>query len=103
MLEAALLADETALRIAIGEPSIECQPDPESLVSRDEQSDKNPKGRLQRLILRTPVGAHSPDFTALYAEIARLARLSILEERCPTGFGQFAEQVREVAAVLNAR
>ena len=103
MLEAILLADETALRTALGDPSIECQPDPEGLISRDEQSDKNPKGRLRRLIAQSPAGKRSSDFTAHYAEIARHARLNILEERCSAGFGPFAEQIREVAAALKSR
>ena len=100
MLEATLLADETALRTALNDPSIECQPDPEKLVSRVEQSDGNPKGRLQRLIAASPVGLHGQDFTAIYAEIARHARLAVLEERCPNGFGEFALQVREIAAAF---
>jgi hypothetical protein len=103
MLEALLLADETALRTALDDPSIECQPDPESLVSRDERSDKNPKRLLQRLIAKTPAGKRSLDFTAHYAEIARHTRLNILEERCPAGFGRFAAQIREVAADLKSR
>lgn len=99
-LEATLLADETALRAALGDSSIVCQPDPESLVSRDEQSDNNPKGRLQRLIARSPAGQRGQDFTAVYAEIGKHARLDVLEERCPTGFAAFAAQVREVARSL---
>ncbi|HUY91724.1 MAG TPA: hypothetical protein VMV10_23480 [Pirellulales bacterium] len=98
-LEATLLADEIALRAALGDPSIVCQPDPESLVSRDEKSDKNPKGRLQRLIAGSPAGRQE-DFTSVYASIARHSRLAVLEERCPTGFGEFARQVREVARSL---
>ena len=101
-LEATLLADETALRAALDDPSIECQPDPEKLVSRVEQSDANPKGRLQRLIAASPVGLHGQDFTAIYAEIARHARLAVLEERCPNGFGGFALQVREIAAAFKS-
>ena len=98
MLEATLLADETALRAALDDPLIECQPDPEKLVSRVEQHDGNPKGRLQRLISRSPAALHDRDFTAIYAEIARHARLAVLEARCPTGFGEFARQVRDMAA-----
>lgn len=99
-LEATLLADETALRVALNDPSIICQPDPESLTSRDEASDKNPKGRLRRLIVRTPAGQESNDFSMHYAKIARNADLRILEARCGSGFGLFATEVRSLAKML---
>lgn len=99
-LEATLLADEVALRTALEDPSIDCQLDPESLISRDEASDRNPKGRLQRLIAASPAGQESSGFTAHYAAIARHADMSILERRCPTGFRSFATSVRELALQL---
>lgn len=74
--------------------------DPESLTSRDEASDRNPKGRLQRLIAASPAGQESSGFTAHYAAIARHADMSILERRCPTGFRSFATSVRELALQL---
>lgn len=99
-IEATLLADEVALRRALGDASIECQPDPESLVSRDERSDRNPKGRLRRLIAASPGG--STDYSIHYAEIATLADLAVLERRCQSGFRGFAASVREFARRLAA-
>ncbi|HQU43758.1 MAG: hypothetical protein B7Z73_12430 [Planctomycetia bacterium 21-64-5] len=99
-IEATLLADEDALRHALGDDSIDCQPDPESLLSRDEASDRNSKGRLRRLILDSPAGANSNDFSMHYAEIARRGDLTLLERRCPSGFGVFARSVREFAQRL---
>lgn len=99
-LEATLLADEVALRTALEDPSIGCQLDPETLISRDEASNRNPKGRLQRLIAASPAGQQSGGFTAHYAAIARHADLSVLERRCPAGFRSFAASVRELALRL---
>lgn len=96
-IEATLLADEVALRLALGDPSIECQTDPESLVSRDEASDRNPKARLRRLIVDSPAGVSSTDFSMHYAHIARLADLTTVERRCPSGFHGVAASVREFA------
>jgi hypothetical protein len=101
MLEATLLADEVALRTALRDPSIECQPDPESLTSRDETSDRNPKGRLQRLITASPADSLSSGFSEHYAAIARQCDLAVLERRCPSGFRGFAASVRELAFQLS--
>ncbi len=97
MIEAWLLADEEALRTALNDPSIQRQPDPETLASRNENSDQNPKGRLQRLMERS-LGHELPqaDFPGSYAEIAKNASLSTLEQRCSEGFQPFAGQVREL-------
>jgi len=97
MIEAWLLADEEALRTALNDPSIQRQPDPETLASRNENSEQNPKGRLQRLMERS-LGGEIPqaDFPACYAEIARNTSLSVLEQRCSEGFQPFAGQVREL-------
>lgn len=99
-LEATLLADEVALRHALGSTSIDCQPDPESLTSRDETSNRNPKGRLRRLITESPNGSN--DYSMHYAEIARIADLAVLESRCPSGFREFAASVRQFAVHLSA-
>jgi hypothetical protein len=97
MIEAWLLADEEAIRTALNDPSIQRQPDPETLASRKENSDQNPKGRLQRLMERS-LGREVPqaDFPGCYAEIAKNANLAILEQRCSEGFQPFAGQVREL-------
>ncbi len=95
MIEAWLLADEQALRTALGDRSIQRQPDPEKLASRDEKSDQNPKARLQRLMEQC-LRAEVPhiDFPRRYADIAQSAEIAILEARCSEGFHPFADQVR---------
>ena len=91
-----------APQLNAGAQFLDCQPDPESLVSRDEASDRNPKGRLRRLILDSPAGAGSRDFSMHYANIARQADLSTVERRCPSGFHGFAASVRGFAHRLIA-
>jgi hypothetical protein len=82
---------------ALNDRQIQRQPDLESLGSREEQSDQNPKGRLQRL-MEQAVGCEIPraDFPGYYAQIARNAILAVLEQRCPEGFQPFANQVRDL-------
>ncbi len=94
MIEAWLLADEKALRRALGDPTLERQPDPENLTAHDRDADDHSKGRLERLMIRALCREipHS-DFPAHYADIARELAISVLEERCPAGFRPFAEQV----------
>jgi hypothetical protein len=94
-IEAWLLADEKALRTALADPSIQRQPDPESFASRDDTSDQNPKGRLERLIIRAKGhGVLRGEFPDYYGTIAAEIDMSILENRCSEGFGAFAQQVR---------
>jgi hypothetical protein len=96
-LEAWLLADEKALRIALEDESIQRQPDPEKLSARDEKNDRNPKGRLERLMVAALEGEiPQSDFPEHYAAIAREIDLAVLDQRCPEGFGPFAQQVREL-------
>ncbi len=99
MIEAWLLADEVALRTALEEPTIQRQPDPEGLDSRDEASENNPKGRLERL-MKQAIGREIPrsEFPDRYAEIAQAVNIQLLEMRCPTGFKPFATQMRELVA-----
>lgn len=92
-IEAWLLADEQALRAALNNDEIVRQPDPESLTSRNEHSDNNPKGRLERLIANSAVDS---DFTTVYARIASAVNMQVVEIRCPQGFAPFAGQVREL-------
>jgi hypothetical protein len=96
-IEAWLLADEKALRSALGDDSIQRQPDPEGLSSRDEQSDQNPKRRLARLMEQALGSAVSrsevPDY---FSRIAQDSDIQQLETRCPEGFCPFAAQVREL-------
>jgi hypothetical protein len=87
MIEAWLLADEKALRDALSDATMQRQPDPESL--------KDPKGKLREIL----TGAVSReiqtgDFPDHYAAIAKAVAVAVLEQRCPEGFGPFAEQVR---------
>ena len=99
MIEAWLLADEIALRTALEEPTIQRQPDPEGLDSRDEQSDNNPKGRLERL-MKKAIGREIPrsEFPDRYADIAQAVDIQVLENRCSKGFQPFAMQIRELVA-----
>jgi Domain of unknown function (DUF4276) len=96
-IEAWLLADENALRSALGAPAIQRQPDPETLAGHDNDSEQHPKGRLQRLIAQTQSHGIPCDFTAHYANIARNLATQVLEKRCSEGFRPFAFQVRELA------
>lgn len=100
-IEAWLLADEKALRTALNDPTIQRQPDPESLDSRDESSEKNPKGRLERIMSKA-LGheIRRKEFPDLYASIAEAAELETLRVRCPEGFQPFALQVHELAGGL---
>ena len=96
-LEAWLLADEKALRLVLDDETIQRQPDPESLTSRDEHSDNNPKRRLSG-IMEQAAGESVPsaEVPERYAAIAALTDLTVLEERCPQGFAPFAGQVRDL-------
>ncbi len=95
LIEAWLLADEVGLRHGLGDDAIQRQPDPESLTSRDEKSEQNPKGRLQRIIEKALGDCpESIDFPAHYAAIAGAAKFETIEERCPAGFAPFSRQVR---------
>jgi Domain of unknown function (DUF4276) len=96
MIEAWLLADEKALRIALADTSIQRQPDPETLTTNDEKSDQHPKTRLRRFIEDSPSRENSDDSPDLYAAVARAIDVDVLEHRCPRGFGPFAKQVREL-------
>lgn len=96
MIEAWLLADEQALTQVLG-TTVPRQSDPESLSSRDEQSEQNPRGRLLHLIENTRGKLTTTgDFAALCAEIANAASIAVIETRCKEGFEPFARQVREM-------
>jgi hypothetical protein len=101
MIEAWLLADEKALRTALEDPSIQRQPDPEDLDSRDKESEKYPKRKLARLMEQS-LGREiaRSEFPDLYGKIAEAATIHFLQERCPDGFRPFAEQVRELASAV---
>ena len=93
-IEAWLLADERALRTATGDNSIQRQPAPESLASRDKRSMNNAKYRLQQFISKArPADA---TLSKVYADIALAADLGTLAERCPKGFAPFADDVRRL-------
>lgn len=96
-IEAWLLADEKALRIALDDNSIKRQPAPEKLASRDDKSLKNPKGLLAHVMKGSMQREVSADeFPELCARIAEEIDLAQLEKRCPKGFQPFAEQVRQM-------
>lgn len=95
-IEAWLLADEKALRKATGDNSIQRQPAPESLASRDKQSENNAKYRLQQLIAKArPADAN---LSKVYADIALAADLGTVAKRCPKGFAPFADDVRRLSS-----
>jgi hypothetical protein len=98
MIEAWLMADERALQQALGSHSVGRQPDPETLASREEQSDLNPKGRLRRIMEQSLGGpVYYEDYPLHCAAIASTLAIGVLEERCPEGFRPFATQVRGLA------
>src|SRR5207302_839585 len=47
------------------------------------------------IALRAAAGLGA-NLSEMYADIAREAELHVIEERCPTGFGPFAERVRRL-------
>lgn len=82
--DAWMLADEKALTEVLGN-AIERQPDPETL--------NDPKQSCREL--RNDCGK---DFsqTEMYSRLAKTANLSVIETRCPKGFGEFAARVRQL-------
>jgi len=86
MFDAWMLADERALTEVLG-VEVSKQPDPETIA--------DPKNECEDL-LRWSERAMTP--TQMYADVARMADLGILEARCPRGFRPFAERVRSLCS-----
>ncbi|MCH8252993.1 MAG: DUF4276 family protein [Planctomycetes bacterium] len=84
MFDAWILADETALSEAL-ERKIERQPNPEKL--------KNPKEDCKRLLEGSEVSMSPAE---LYRSVCRIAKIHVLRERCPRGFGPFAERLQSL-------
>jgi hypothetical protein len=84
--DAWMLADERALTSVLGCP-VHRQPAPEDLA--------NPKQACRDLL-----AASNESFsqTEMYARIAALVDLSLLEERCAKGFAPFADRVRQFSS-----
>lgn len=87
-LEAWLLADETAFKKAFQADTPSTTKDPESI--------KEPKKELQG---RLDAVGHS-QYSEAYVALARHSRLEVLEQRCPEGFGRFADEVRELVGAV---
>lgn len=101
-IEAWLLADEIALRSALNDESIQLPPSPENLTSRDDKSEKSPKGLL-RSLMETALNRQvsRDEYLELCSAIAMQIDLSRLEKRCPNGFQPFAAQVRTLLHPTN--
>ena len=84
MFDAWILADETALSEALNRP-IKRQADPEEI--------KNPKENCKRLLEGSDVAISQSD---LYRSVCRIARIEVLQERCPRGFRPFAERLQSL-------
>jgi hypothetical protein len=80
--DAWMLADETAVSRVVG-----------STVQRVQRPERirNPKARASELLAACP---ERKTLAEMYASIAVAADIQALEERCPKGFGLFAERVR---------
>ncbi|MEM7807468.1 MAG: hypothetical protein AAF561_05105 [Planctomycetota bacterium] len=78
------LADETALSRVL-EHTVSRQPDPEK--------QREPKQTCTELLDQSSVTLSRSEF---YAAVAEATRLDRLEQRCPEGFGVFAERVRKL-------
>ena len=83
--DAWMLADESALSAVLGH-HVDRQPDPETM--------RDAKGTCNRL---RDQSESTVGLTHLYSEIANKVDLSTLAERCPRGFGPFAERLRQMA------
>lgn len=79
--DAWFLADQTALSKVLS-TNVDTQPDPERIA--------DPKGVCQ--LLNESAGG-SKRLRDLYSEVAAVADLQILRDRCPVGFAVFAERV----------
>ncbi len=82
--DAWMLADEQAFSKVLGR-AIQRQPDPETISDAKSVCDGFLKsaGSLMRL-------------DKMYADIAEQAKIAVVEERCPRGFGVFAGRIREM-------
>lgn len=82
--DAWMLADETALSKVLGR-QVSTQPAPEK--------DNDPKRRCRQLL----DDSGSPmSQVSMYAGVAALSRMDILEKRCPNGFKTFANRLRSL-------
>jgi hypothetical protein len=82
--DAWMLADERALTTVLGCP-IDRPPAPESLT--------NPKQYCKRLLEATGGQLSQSE---MYAKLAEVIDLAMLEDRCPKGFAPFAARVRQL-------
>lgn len=89
-IEAWLLADEAAIRHAVGFP-VDRQPDPETLDGA-KGTPRHPKVLLESCVAKAKAsGLRSAE---IKLKIAERASLEVVEKRCPAGFKRFAEEVR---------
>lgn len=96
-IEAWLLADDNALRVALRDNSIGRQTEPESLNSLRSNNDRNPKYVLRLLVDRSPDGPmQANDCPTVYARIANAADPAVIAKRCPKGFQPFVKQVADL-------
>ncbi len=84
--DAWMLADEKAMTEVLG-AGVSRQPEPERIV--------DPKSVCGGLLDRSDCSLRQ---TQMYAAIADVVDVAVLEARCPGGFGPFAERVRALAA-----
>ena len=86
--DAWMLADEQALTMVLSRP-IQRQPDPERIGDA--------KGSC--IALRDESGSEL-GLAELYAELATVINLDVLQSRCPLGFAPFAERTRRMGELL---
>jgi hypothetical protein len=89
MFDAWILADECALTEVLG-VEVSRQADPETV--------RDPKSKVEALLRLSPRGLAA---TEMYAGVAKIADLAILEARCPRGFRPFAARVRSLCSVAS--
>jgi hypothetical protein len=84
--DAWMLADEKALTTVLG-TAVSRQPEPEGIV--------DPKEICGELLERSACSLRQ---TEMYAAIAEVVDIAVLEKRCPKGFASFAQRVRALPA-----
>jgi len=86
--DAWMLADETALSKALGVP-VQRQPDPET--------QRDPKERCTSLLKQCEKPLSQRD---MYAAVASDSDLDLIRQRCPEGFGSFADRVTKLGEAV---
>ena len=82
--DAWMLADEQALSVVLS-VAVNTQPSPEQIV--------DPKSLCAALLEQSRCQSSQRE---MYAKVAELIDLGRLEQRCPIGFGRFAERLRSL-------